>query len=81
MADTITIDESKRFTAYNTKTKQKGVPIYNAEVHKIVQGNKKSYIVKGTTQDGAQKLSAVTSLEKAEAGINAGVAARGTGWD
>lgn len=74
-------EEVKRLTAYNRKNKEKNVPIYNAVINITTNGNRKSVIVQGTTEDGSSKLASVTSLAKAEEAINAGVAARGSGWD
>lgn len=81
MAEETLIDEAKRLTAYNVKTKEKGVPIYNAVIKKTSWLNRSSYTAKGTTEDGSTKLSAILSLARAEEAINAGVAARGEGWE
>lgn len=75
------MSEDKRLTAYNTKTKQKGVPMFNAKISKNVSGNRTNYVAQGTTEDGSAKLSSILSATKAEEAINAGVAARGKGWD
>lgn len=75
------IDESKRLVAYNVKTKTKNTPMYDVKIDKITKGNRTSYIAKGTTMGGVYKLSAITSAVKAEEAINAGVAAKGEGWD
>lgn len=76
-----TINENGRLKAYNTAKKEKGVPMYNVVINKIHNGNYTSYMAKGTTQDGANKLALKVTAVKAEEAINNGVAARGEGWD
>lgn len=74
------IDESKRLTAYNVKTKQKNVPMYNVAIMAKKTGNRTAYIAQGTDKEGKYKLVLMLSLAKADEAINAGVAARGVGW-
>lgn len=77
------MENESRLTAYNSSTKEKNVPIYDAKINKISSRSSKrvSYMIKGKSQDGKYNLSAVTSAAKAEEAINAGVASRGEGWD
>lgn len=76
-----TIDESKRLKAYNMKAKEKGVPMYNVVIDKGTNGNNVYYTAKGTSQDKQYKLALRLSAIKADEAINAGVAARGAGWE
>lgn len=79
--NTTITNESKRLTAYNMKTKEKKVPMHNVVINKITNGNRVSYAASGTSQDGVYKLATMLSATNADEAINAGVAARGTGWD
>lgn len=62
-----------QLTAYNVKTKEKGVPIMNAVVTKTAKG---AYMVKGDDGKG-NKLTTLCNAEKAMAAIAAGVAKQG----
>ena len=67
----------KRLTAYNVKTKEKGVPMDNAVIDK--NGNR--YFAKGVAST-ADKTVLCTALgkDKAEQALKDGVAKKGTGW-
>lgn len=75
------IDETKRIHAYNMKTKEKKVPMYDAKIDKVVRGNRTIHVAKGTTMGGVYNLSTILSAVNADIAINAGVARRGEGWD
>lgn len=77
----INIDESKRLTAYNSKTKKKGELMFNVTINKVENGGRTTYAASGTTQDGKQRLSTLVSAVGADEAINAGVASRGVGWE
>lgn len=64
-----------QLTAYNVKTKEKGVPIQNAIVSRTVKGG---YIAKGDDGKG-NKLTALLGEANALAAIAAGTAKKG--WD
>ncbi len=64
-----------QLTAYNVKTKEKGVPIQNAIVKKTAKG---AYMVQGDDGKG-NKLTTLCNAEKAMAAIKAGVAKQG--WE
>lgn len=70
-----------RLTAYNVKTKEKGVPMYNVIIDKVVNGKRITYVAKGTTIDNSTKLNSIVSSVKADEAINSGVASRGKGWN
>ncbi len=57
-------------TAYNTKTKEKNVPIYNATALKLKNG---TYLIKGDDGQG-NKLSTICGKGKAEEAIESGEA-------
>lgn len=59
-----------QLTAYNVKTKEKGVPIQNAIISKTKGG---AYLVKGDDGQG-NKLTTLINKEKADAAIAAGTA-------
>jgi len=67
--------EALTLTAYNVKTKQKGVPILNAVITKTAKG---AYMAQGTSADGA-KLTTLLGEAKALACIEAGLATKG--WE
>jgi hypothetical protein len=67
-------------TAYNTKTKEKGVEMKNAIIDVAVTGKRVSYMAKGDDGKG-NKLSSLLSRTNALAAIDAGEATKGTGWD
>jgi len=64
-----------KLTAYNVKTKEKGVPIQDAVVTKTAKG---AYMVQGHDGKG-NKLTTLCNGEKAMAAIKAGVAKQG--WE
>ncbi len=64
-----------QLTAYNVKTKEKGVPIQDAVVTKTAKG---AYMVQGHDGKG-NKLTTLCNEAKAMAAINAGLAKRG--WE
>ena len=64
-----------QLTAYNVKTKEKGVPILNAVIKKTAKG---AYMVQGDDGKG-NKLTTLVNAEKALAAIEAGVAKKG--WE
>ncbi|MDQ6608597.1 MAG: hypothetical protein M3Y85_02125 [Bacteroidota bacterium] len=67
------MSEDMRLTAYNVKTKEKGVPIQDAVVTKTAKG---AYMVQGNDGKG-NKLTTLCNAEKAMAAIKAGVAKQG----
>ena len=62
-----------QLTAYNVKTKEKGVPILNAIIKKTAKG---AYMVQGDDGKG-NKLTTLVNAEKALAAIAAGIAKQG----
>ena len=62
-----------QLTAYNVKTKEKGVPIHNAIIKKTAKG---AYMVQGDDGKG-NKLTTLVNAEKALAAIAAGIAKQG----
>jgi hypothetical protein len=64
-----------QLTAYNVKTKEKGVPILDAVVTKTAKG---AYMVQGNDGKG-NKLTTLVNAAKALAAIEAGVAKKG--WE
>jgi hypothetical protein len=62
-----------QLTAYNVKTKEKGVPIQDAVVTKTAKG---AYMVQGHDGKG-NKLTTLCNEEKALAAIQAGIAKQG----
>ncbi len=62
-----------QLTAYNVKTKEKGVPILNAVIKKTAKG---AYMVQGDDGKG-NKLTTLVNAEKALAAIKAGIAKQG----
>ena len=62
-----------QLTAYNVKTKQKGVPVLDGVITKTVKG---AYMVKGHDGKG-NKLTTLVNEEKAMAAIKAGIAKKG----
>ena len=62
-----------QLTAYNVKTKEKGVPIQDAVITKTAKG---AYMVQGHDGKG-NKLTTLVNEEKAMAAINAGIAKQG----
>ena len=64
-----------RLTAYNVKTKEKGVPIQDAVVTKTAKG---AYMAQGHDGKG-NKLTTLLGEEKALAAIKAGIAKQG--WE
>jgi hypothetical protein len=64
-----------QLTAYNVKTKEKGVPVLNAVIKKTAKG---AYMVQGDDGKG-NKLTTLVNAEKALAAIAAGVAKQG--WE
>lgn len=62
-------------TAYNVKTKEKGVPIQDAVIKKTAKG---AYMVQGNDGKG-NKLTTLVNEAKALAAIEAGVAKKG--WE
>jgi hypothetical protein len=66
---------AEQLTAYNVKTKEKGVPIMDAVVTKTAKG---AYMVQGHDGKG-NKLTTLCNQEKALAAIKDGVAKQG--WE
>lgn len=64
-----------QLTAYNVKTKEKGVPIQDAVITKTAKG---AYMAQGHDGNG-NKLTTLLGQEKALAAIKAGVAKQG--WE
>lgn len=64
-----------QLTAYNVKTKEKGVPIQEAVITKTAKG---AYMAQGHDGKG-NKLTTLLGAEKALAAIKAGVAKQG--WE
>jgi hypothetical protein len=62
-----------QLTAYNVKTKEKGVPIQDAVITKTAKG---AYMVQGHDGKG-NKLTTLVNEEKAMAAIKAGIAKQG----
>ncbi|MFC0775863.1 MULTISPECIES: hypothetical protein [Terrimonas] len=62
-------------TAYNVKTKEKGVPIQDAVITKTAKG---AYMAQGNDGKG-NKLTTLLGAEKALAAIQAGIAKKG--WE
>lgn len=62
-----------KITAYNVKTKQKGVEMIDAVITKTAKG---AYMAQGHDGQG-NKLTTLMNEEKAMAAINAGVAKKG----
>ena len=62
--------EDIKLTAYNVKTKEKGVPIQDAVVTKTAKG---AFMVQGHDGNG-NKLTTLCNEEKAMAAIKAGIA-------
>jgi hypothetical protein len=62
-------------TAYNVKTKEKGVEMLKA----VIDRNGNRCFAKGVSKSG-DKLCAAIGLENAEKEIKAGNATKGTGW-
>jgi len=62
-----------QLTAYNVKTKEKGVPILDAVITKTAKG---AYMVQGHDGKG-NKLTTLVNEEKAMAAIKAGIAKQG----
>ena len=62
-----------KITAYNVKTKQKGVEMLDAVITKTAKG---AYMVKGHDGKG-NKLTTLVNEEKAMAAIKAGIAKKG----
>ena len=62
-------------TAYNVKTKEKGVPIQDAVITKTSKG---AYMAQGHDGKG-NKLTTLLGEEKAQAAIKAGIAKQG--WE
>ena len=62
-------------TAYNVKTKEKGVPIQDAVITKTAKG---AYMAQGHDGQG-NKLTTLLGEEKALAAIKAGIAKQG--WE
>ena len=62
-----------QLTAYNVKTKEKGVPVLNAVIKKTAKG---AYMVQGDDGKG-NKLTTLVNAEKALAAIAAGIAKQG----
>jgi len=58
-------------TAYNVKTKEKGVVMQNPVIHQTKKGG---YMAKGTCEKSGAKLCAMMSKEKALAAIESGEA-------
>lgn len=80
MANT-TVSVNNRLKAYNSKTKQKDVPMFGAKIDRSFANNRYFYVAKGFSEDKQHKLALVLTLEKADKAINDGVASRGEGWD
>jgi hypothetical protein len=62
-----------QLTAYNVKTKEKGVPIQDAVITKTAKG---AFMVQGHDGKG-NKLTTLVNSEKAMAAISAGIAKQG----
>ena len=62
-----------KLTAYNVKTKEKGVPIQDAVITKTAKG---AYMVQGHDGKG-NKLTTLCNEEKAMNAIKAGIAKQG----
>lgn len=62
-----------KLTAYNVKTKEKGVPILDGVITKTAKG---AYMVQGHDGKG-NKLTTLVNAEKALAAIAAGIAKQG----
>jgi predicted alpha/beta-fold hydrolase len=62
-----------KITAYNVKTKEKGVEMLNAVIKKTAKG---AYMAQGTSA-GGDKLTTLMNEEKALALIKAGIAKQG----
>lgn len=62
-----------KLTAYNVKTKEKGVPILEAVITKTARG---AYMAQGHDGKG-NKLTTLLNEEKAMAAIRAGIAKQG----
>ncbi len=62
-----------QLTAYNVKTKEKGVPIHDAVITKTAKG---AYMAQGHDGKG-NKLTTLLNAEKALNAIKAGVAKQG----
>ncbi|MFM2338654.1 MAG: hypothetical protein RL115_1847 [Bacteroidota bacterium] len=62
-----------KITAYNVKTKEKGVEVLNAIIKKTAKG---AYMAQGTSASG-DKLTTLMNEEKALALIKAGIAKQG----
>ncbi len=62
-----------QLTAYNVKTKEKGVPIQDAVITKTAKGG---YMAQGHDGKG-NKLTTLVGEEKALAAIQAGIAKKG----
>ncbi|MEN9549045.1 MAG: hypothetical protein RIR12_1636 [Bacteroidota bacterium] len=62
-----------KITAYNVKTKEKGVEVLNAIIKKTAKG---AYMAQGTSANG-DKLTTLMNEEKALALIKAGIAKQG----
>lgn len=62
-----------QLTAYNVKTKEKGVPVLDGVITKTAKG---AYMVKGHDGKG-NKLTTLVNEQKAMAAINAGIAKQG----
>jgi hypothetical protein len=67
--------EELRLTAYNVKTKEKGVPM----VKPVIDRNGKRCFAKGKSENGDNMCAAV-GLERAEKAIKDKVATKGKGW-
>jgi hypothetical protein len=64
-----------KITAYNVKTKEKGVEMHNAVITKTAKG---AYMAQGTSATG-DKLTTLMNGEKALAFIKEGIAKQG--WE
>ena len=62
-----------KITAYNVKTKEKGVEMFDAVITKTAKG---AYMAQGNDGKG-NKLTTLMNGEKAMAAINAGIAKQG----
>ncbi len=69
------MSEEVTLTAYNVKTKEKGVKIHDAVITKTAQG---AYMAQGNDGKG-NKLTTLLGAEKAMAAIKAGIAKQG--WE
>lgn len=67
------MEEDIKLTAYNVKTKEKGVPILDAVVTKTAKG---AYMVQGNDGKG-NKLTTLCNEAKALGAIKAGIAKQG----